>query len=56
MGLAGPWYVESSWTNDQIHAPHIGRMITNHWITREVQEGILFICMSPESSLDDSTE
>ena len=36
MGLVALWYVESSQTRDQTHAPCIGRQILIHCTTREV--------------------
>ena len=35
MTLVALWHVGSSWTRDQTHVSCIGRLILNHWITRE---------------------
>ena len=42
MGLVVPQHVGSSWTRDGAHVPCIGRLISNHWTTREVPPGLIF--------------
>ena len=49
MGLVAPQHMESSWTRDQTHVPHIGRQILNHWPPREVPTVIPFLTGSWES-------
>lgn len=45
MGLAAPWYLESSWTWYQTHESQIGRQTLNHWATREVLKTTLLMTM-----------
>ena len=48
-------HVESSWTRDQTHVPHIGRQTLNHWTTREVQDLSLQTSPSPPKCLSTPT-
>ena len=34
-GLTAPRHVESSWSWDWAHVPHMGRQIPNQWTSRE---------------------
>ena len=41
MGLVAPCHMGSSQTRDRTHIACIGRLILNHWTTREVVVTIL---------------
>ena len=43
MGLVAPRHVESSQTRDKTCVPCIVRWILNHWATREVRIGFLWM-------------
>ena len=46
MGLAAPWYVESSWIRDQTCVPCIGRKASNHWTTRKVLDFLIMAILT----------
>ena len=45
MGLIAVRHVESSQTRDRICVPCIGRLLLNHWTTREVLVWV-FVCFT----------
>ena len=49
-GSVAPWHVESSWTRDGTHTPHIGRWIPIYWTAKEVPRDGVLVWVSPEAN------